>query len=64
MDARLASRTTLPRPIARTTKLARVALQEQGGLGERTVSVEALDGVLRFVLRRVAGGLYVEREFR
>lgn len=28
----------------------------------RTASAEGRDGVLRFVLRRVAGGLYVERE--
>ncbi|MEF7612646.1 hypothetical protein V4F39_01905 [Aquincola sp. MAHUQ-54] len=28
----------------------------------RIMSAEGRDGVLRFVLRRVAGGLYVERE--
>lgn len=34
----------------------------QSGTEVRIVSAEGRHGVLRFVLRRVAGGLYVERE--
>jgi hypothetical protein len=37
-------------------------LGHEGGAGVRIASAEGRDGVIRFVLRRVAGGLYVERE--
>lgn len=35
---------------------------QPGNEAVRIASAEGRDGVLRFVLRRVAGGLYVERE--
>lgn len=37
-------------------------LGHERGSGVRIASAEGRDGVIRFVLRRVPGGLYVERE--
>jgi hypothetical protein len=69
MGMPIASRTPLPRSRSIGAKRpARVDLQEQEvqevqeGSRVRIVSAEGRDGVLRFVLRRVVGGLYVERE--
>ena len=66
MGTPIASRTPLPRSRSTGAKRpARVDLQEQEvqeGSRVRIASAEGRDGVLRFVLRRVVGGLYVERE--
>ena len=55
-----------PRERARsTTSTKRERVNGRGhesGARVRIASAERRDGVLRFVLRRVAGGLYVERE--
>jgi hypothetical protein len=63
MGTPIASRTPLPRNRLTGAKSpARVNLQEQEGSRVRIASDEGCDGVVRFVLRRVVGGLYVERE--
>ena len=64
MVAPMTSRT----PPGRSRSAARKGLARAGasaaatGLSMRVASAEGRDGVLRFTLRRIAGGLYVERD--
>jgi len=59
----MTSRTNGERARSTTSnKLERTCRPEHEDARARTVSAEGRDGALRFVLRRVAGGLYVERE--
>lgn len=47
---------------AKTTERGTASSGQEDGACVRIASAEGRDGVVRFVLRRVAGGLYVERE--